>query len=167
MKINLKKVISIMILIIAFEVVYLIGFYMPNKVAYGNSEEEIATENLISEDEMEIRTEDLISENEIAECNLTDDEDCDIIIADDESDVNDEDIADEDVVDEDVIEVEDSEPTLEDILIDECPFYVIDEIYEIDSYAKGNWYCYYIYADGDIYVVTTKNGHVDICVQLN
>ena len=157
MKINLKKVISIMVLIIAFEVVYLIGFYMPNKVVYGNSEEEIATENLISEDEMEIGTEDLISENEIAECDLTDDEDCDIIIADDESDVN----------DEDVVEVEDSEPTLEDILIDECPFYVIDEIYEIDSYAKGNWYCYYIYADGDIYVVTTKNGHVDICVQLN
>ena len=157
MKINLKKVISIMILIIAFEVVYLIGFYMPNKVAYGNSEEEIATENLISEDEMEIENEDLISENEIAECNLTDNEDCDIIITDDESDVN----------DEDIIEVEESEPTLEDLLIDECPFYVIDEIYEIDSYAKGNWYCYYIYADGDVYVVTTKNGHVDICVQLN
>ena len=157
MKINLKKVISIMILIIAFEVVYLIGFYMPNKVAYGNSEEEIATENLISEDEMKIETEDLISENEIAECDLTNNEDYDIIIADDESDVN----------DEDVIEIEDSEPTLEDILIDECPFYVIDEIYEIDSYAKGNWYCYYIYADGDVYVATTKNGHVDICVQLN
>lgn len=157
MKINLKKVISIMILIVAFEVVYLIGFYMPNKVAYGNSEEEIATENLISEDEMEIENEDLISENEIAECDLTDNEDCDIIITDDESDVN----------DEDIIEVEESEPTLEDVLIDECPFYVIDEIYEIDSYAKGNWYCYYIYADGDVYVVTTKNGHVDICVQLN
>ena len=157
MKINLKKVISIMILIIAFEVVYLIGFYMPNKVAYGNSEEEIATENLISEDEMEIEIEDLISENEIAECDLTDNEDYDIIIADDESDVN----------DEDVVEIEDSEPTLEDILIDECPFYVIDEIYEIDSYVEGNWYCYYIYADGDVYVVTTKNGHVDICVQLN
>lgn len=157
MKINLKKVISIMILIIAFEVVYLIGFYMPNKVAYGNSEEEIATENLISEDEMKIETEDLISENEIAECDLTNNEDYDIIIADDESDVN----------DEDVIEIEDSEPTLEDILIDECPFYVIDEIYEIDSYVEGNWYCYYIYADGDVYVVTTKNGHVDVCVQLN
>ena len=157
MKINLKKVISIMILIIAFEVVYLIGFYMPNKVAYGNSEEEIATENLISEDEMKIETEDLISENEIAECDLTNNEDYDIIIADDESDVN----------DEDVIEIEDSEPTLEDILIDECPFYVIDEIYEIDSYVEGNWYCYYIYADGDVYVVTIKNGHVDICVQLN
>lgn len=157
MKINLKKVISIMILIIAFEVVYLIGFYMPNKVAYGNSEEEIATENLISEDEMKIEIEDLISENETAECDLTDNEDYDIIIADDEFDVN----------DEDVVEIEDSEPTLEDILIDECPFYVIDEIYEIDSYVEGNWYCYYIYADGDVYVVTTKNGHVDICVQLN
>lgn len=157
MKINLKKVISIMILIIAFEVVYLIGFYMPNKVAYGNSEEEIATENLISEDEMEIENEDLISENEIAECDLTNNEDYDIIIADDESDVN----------DEDVVEIKDSEPTLEDILIDECPFYVIDEIYEIDSYVEGNWYCYYIYTDGDVYVVTTKNGHVDICVQLN
>lgn len=157
MKINLKKVISIMILIIAFEVVYLIGFYMPNKVAYGNSEEEIATENLISEDEMEIENEDLISENEIAEYDLTDNEDCDIIITDDESDVN----------DEDIIEVEKSEPILEDLLIDECPFCVIDEIYKIDSYAKGNWYCYYIYADGDVYVVTTKNGHVDICVQLN
>ena len=157
MKINLKKVISIMILIIAFEVVYLIGFYMPNKVAYGNSEEEIATENLISEDEMEIEIEDLISENEIAEDDLTNNDDCDIIIADDESDVN----------NENVVEIEDSEPTLEDILIDECPFYVIDEIYEIDSYVEGSWYCYYIYADGDVYVVTTKNGHVDICVQLN
>ena len=162
MKINLKKVISIMILIIAFEVVYLIGFYMPNKVVYGNSEEEIATENLISEDEMEIEIEDLISENEIAECDLTNNEDYDIIIADDESYVN-----DEDIVEEDIVEIEDSEPTLEDILIDECPFYVIDEIYEIDSYVEGNWYCYYIYADGDVYVVTTKNGHVDICVQLN
>ena len=157
MKTNLKKIILIMILIIAFEVVYLIGFYMPNKVAYGNSEEEIATENLISEDEMEIEIEDLISENEIAECDLTDNEDYDIIIADDESDVN----------DEDVVEIEKSEPTLEDILIDECPFYVIDEIYEIDSYVEGNWYYYYIYADGDVYVATTKNGHVDICVQLN
>lgn len=157
MKTHLKKIILIMILIIAFEVVYLIGFYMPNKIVYGNSENEIATENLISEDEMKIEIEDLISENEIAECDLTNNEDYDIIIADDESDVN----------DEDIIEIEDSEPTLEDILIDECPFYVIDEIYEIDSYVEGNWYCYYIYADGDVYVVTTKNGHVDICVQLN
>ena len=35
------------------------------------------------------------------------------------------------------------------------------------DYEEGCWYCYYIYADGDVYVVTTKNNHVDICVQLN
>ena len=98
MKMNLKKVIGIMVLVIAFEVVYLIGFYMPNKVVYGNSEEEIATENLISEDEMEIEIEDLISKNEIAEDDLTNNEDCDIIIADDESDVNNEDVANEDII---------------------------------------------------------------------
>lgn len=148
MKINLKKLIGIMILIIAFEVVYLIGFYTPNKVTYGNSEDEIAEEIPICESESEIETEIPISDED-----LTEEVDDDIIIIDNES--------------EDVVEVEDSEPTLEDILIDECPFYVIDEIYEIDSYVEGNWYCYYIYADGDVYVVTLKNGHVDICVQLN
>ena len=155
MKINLKKVISIMILIIAFEVVYLIGFYMPNKVAYGNSEEEIATEIPICESESESENKNLISESEITEEDLTEIPNDDIIIIEDEP------------IEEEVVEVIEKEPTLEDILIDECPFYVIDEIYEIDSYVEGNWYCYYIYADGDVYVVTTKNGHVDICVQLN
>lgn len=154
MKINLKKVILIMILIIAFEVVYLIGFYMPNKIVYGNSEIKISAENPFQNLET-----DSDFENEILDCDtdLTMEDDCDIIIVGDESNVN----------DEDIIEVEESEPTFEDMLIDECPFYVIDEIYEIDSYVEGNWYCYYIYADGDVYVVTTKNGHVDICVQLN
>ena len=148
MKINLKKLIGIMILIIAFEVVYLIGFYTPNKVTYGNSEDEIAEEIPICESESEIETEIPISDED-----LTEEVDDDIIIIDNKS--------------EDDVEIVDSEPTLEDILIDECPFYVIDEIYEIDSYVEGNWYCYYIYADGDVYVVTLKNGHVDICVQLN
>lgn len=137
-----------MILIIAFEVVYLIGFYTPNKVTYGNSEDEIAEEIPICESESEIETEIPISDED-----LTEEVDDDIIIIDNKS--------------EDDVEIVDSEPTLEDILIDECPFYVIDEIYEIDSYVEGNWYCYYIYADGDVYVVTLKNGHVDICVQLN
>lgn len=156
MKINLKKVIRIMVLIIAFEVVYLIGFYMPNKVVYGNSEEEIAEEIPICESELESETENLISESEIATDNLTDSEEDVIIIADDE-----------DVEDNEDVEEVYTEPTLEDILIEECPFCVIDEIYEIDSYAEGNWYCYYLFADGDVYVVTLKNGHVDICVQLN
>ena len=155
MKINLKKVIGIMVLIIAFEVVYLIGFYMPNKVVYGNSEEEIAEEIPICESELESEIENLISESEIAEEDLTEIPNDDIIIIEDEP------------IEEEVIEVIEKEPTLEDILIEECPFYVIDEIYEIDSYAEGNWYCYYLFADGDVYVVTLKNGHVDICVQLN
>ena len=155
MKINLKKVIGIMVLIIAFEVVYLIGFYMPNKVVYGNSKEEIAEEIPICESELESEIENLISESKIAEEDLTEIPNDDIIIIEDEP------------IEEEVIEVIEKEPTLEDILIEECPFYVIDEIYEIDSYAEGNWYCYYLFADGDVYVVTLKNGHVDICVQLN
>lgn len=152
MKINLKKVIGIMILIIAFEVVYLIGFYMPNKISYGNSENEIAEEIPICESELESEIENLISESEIAEEDLTETSNDDIIIIEDEP------------IEEEVIE---EEPTLEDILIEECPFCVIDEIYEIDSYAEGNWYCYYLFCDGDVYVVTLKNNHVDICVQLN
>ena len=155
MKINLKKVIGIMVLIIAFEEVYLIGFYTPNKVVYGNSEDEIAEEIPICESELESEIENLISESEIAEEDLTEIPNEDIIIIKDEP------------IEEEVIEVIEKEPTLEDILIEECPFCVIDEIYEIDSYVDGNWYCYYLYADGDVYVVTLKNNHVDICVQLN
>ena len=160
MKINLKKVIGIMILIIAFEVVYLIGFYMPNKVVYGNSEDEIAEEIPICESELESEIENLISESELAEEDLTKIPNDDIIIIEDEP-------IEEEVIEEEVVEVIEKEPTLEDILIEECPFCVIDEIYEIDSYAEGNWYCYYLFADGDVYVVTLKNNHVDICVQLN
>lgn len=144
----LKKAIAIMLIFIAMEVCYLIGFYTENKISYGNSEEEISAE--VSDEIVdEISNEDLEIETEIpiSDADLTEETD-DIIIVDDESDV-------------------DSEPTLEDILINECPFSVIDEIDEIDSYEEGCWYCYYIYADGDVYVVTTKNNHVDICVQLN
>lgn len=145
----LKKVIVIMLIFIAMEVCYLIGFYTENKISYGNSEEEISAE-VSNEIVDEISNEDLEIETEIpiSDADLTEETDDDIIIVDDESDV-------------------DSEPTLEDILINECPFSVIDEIDEIDSYEEGCWYCYYIYADGDVYVVTTKNNHVDICVQLN
>lgn len=138
-----------MLIFIAMEVCYLIGFYAENKISYGNSEEEISAE--VSDEIVdEISNEDLEIETEIpiSDVDLTEETDDDIIIVDDESDV-------------------DSEPTLEDILINECPFSVIDEIDEIDSYEEGCWYCYYIYADGDVYVVTTKNNHVDICVQLN
>ena len=55
----------------------------------------------------------------------------------------------------------------EEIIMAECNLAVIDEITLIDSYDEGNWYCYYLFSDGDVYVVTLKNNSVDICVQLN
>lgn len=147
----LEKAIAIMLIFIAMEVCYLIGWSAENKISYGNSEEEISAEvsdeivDEISNEDLEIETEIPISDEDLTE--KTND---DIIIVDNESE-----------------DITDSEPTLEDMLINECPFSVIDEIREIDSYEEGCWYCYYIYGDGDVYVVTTKNSHVDICVQLN
>ena len=41
----------------------------------------------------------------------------------------------------------------------------IDCVQVFESY--NDWYAYYVYADGDIYVITVKNGHVDVCTQLN
>ena len=150
----LEKAIAIMLIFVVMEICYLIGFSAENKISYGNSEEEISAEvsdeivDEISNEDLEIETEIPIS-NE----NLTEEINDDIIMVDNEP--------------KDDIEIVDSEPTLEDMLINECPFSVIDEIREIDSYEEGCWYCYYIYADGDVYVVTTKNNHVDVCVQLN
>lgn len=37
----------------------------------------------------------------------------------------------------------------------------------IDDYEDGNWFAYYVYADGDCYVITLKNNVIDKCVQLN
>lgn len=154
MKINLKKLIGIMILIIAFEVVYLIGFYTPNKVTYGNSEDEISAEisdeivDEISNENLEIETENLISDED-----LTEEIDDDIIITD------------EDVCDVEPLITEDGY-THEDIIFNECKLWV-DYMQLVDCYEDGNWYCYYIYSDGDCYVVTLKNDHVDICVMLN
>lgn len=43
----------------------------------------------------------------------------------------------------------------------------IDRIKLVDKYVKGKWYCYYVYADGDCYIVTIKRGKVQKFVQLN
>lgn len=43
----------------------------------------------------------------------------------------------------------------------------IDSIKQIDKYSKTKWYAYYIYTDGDCYVITVKKGKVDVCTQLN
>ena len=146
MKMNIKNLIIIMIIFVLIEMAYLIGFYSTNKESYSNSENEICAENpsLNSESNLDF-------ENEFLDCDtdLTSENDYDIIIMDDEADVN------------------TCELTHEDIMLNECPFVVIDESYLIDSYEEGNWYCYYLYCDGDVYVVTLKNNHVDVCVMLN
>ena len=146
MKINMKKAIIIMVIFVLIEVAYLIGFYSTNKESYSNSENEICAENPSSN--LESNSD---FENEFLDCDtdLTSTEDYVIIITDNESDIN---------IDE---------PTHEDIMLNECPFSTIDDSYLIDSYEDGNWYCYYLYCDGDVYVVTLKNNHVDVCVMLN
>ena len=66
-----------------------------------------------------------------------------------------------------IIEEVETEPTIEDVIMNECGLAVIDYIALVDSYEDGNWYAYYICADGDCYVITLKNNHVDVCCQLN
>lgn len=150
----LKKAIAIMLIFIAMEVCYLIGFYTENKISYGNSEEEISAEvsdeivDEISNEDLEIETEIPISNED-----LTEEVDDDIIITD------------EDVCDIEPL-ITENEYTHEDIIFNECKLWV-DYIQLVDCYEDGNWYCYYIYSDGDCYVVTLKNDHVDICVMLN
>ena len=68
---------------------------------------------------------------------------------------------------DDAIIIKEEEPTVEDIIMNECGLAVIDYIALVDSYEDGNWYCYYICADGDCYAITLKNNHVDVCCQLN
>jgi lipopolysaccharide export LptBFGC system permease protein LptF len=42
---------------------------------------------------------------------------------------------------------------------------VIDCVQRIEG--DNSWNAYYVYADGDIYVITVKDGHVAVCTQLN
>ena len=41
----------------------------------------------------------------------------------------------------------------------------IDHIKCIDKYHK--WYCYYVFAHGDVYVITVAHNKIDIVQQLN
>lgn len=143
MKISIRKIIIIMLIFILIEIVYLWGFYTPNKESYSNSETEIC-EEVCAEIPTEISVSDSDFKNEISICedDLTSEDDCVIII-------------------------EENEPTVEDVIMNECGLAVIDYVALIDSYEDGNWYAYYIYSDGDCYVITLKNNHVDVCCQLN
>ena len=52
------------------------------------------------------------------------------------------------------------------IIEEECRIHV-DGSQLVDYYVDGNWYCYYVYNDGDAYIITLKNNHVDMDVIVN
>lgn len=144
MESKVRNFVIIIVIIVTAALSYSLGIFAKNVIV--NSESENA--EILSESGLEIESE---IPNEISESDfdydsddLTNTEDCAIIIE----------------------EVE-AEPTVEDIIMNECGLAVIDYIALIDSYEDGNWYAYYICSDGDCYVVTLKNNHVDVCCQLN
>lgn len=140
-----NKVINFVIIIVIIVVAalsYSLGIFAKNVIA--NSESETA--EILSESGLEIDSE---IPNEISESDF--DYDSDDL-------TNNEDY---------VIIIEENEPTVEDVIMNECGLAVIDYVALIDSYEDDNWYAYYIYSDGDCYVITLKNNHVDVCCQLN
>lgn len=139
---KVRNFVIIIVIIVVAILAYSVGIFAKNVIA--NSESETA--EILSESELEIKSE---IPNEISESDfdydsddLTNIEDCVIII-------------------------EENEPTVEDVIMNECGLAVIDYVALIDSYEDGNWYAYYICSDGDCYVITLKNNHVDVCCQLN
>ena len=141
---KVRNFVIIVVIIIVAILAYSVGIFAKNVIV--NSESEIAAESSESELEIEseIPNEVLESESDYDYDDLTDTNDCAIIIE----------------------EVE-TEPTIEDVIMNECGLAVIDYIALVDSYEDGNWYAYYICADGDCYAITLKNNHVDVCCQLN
>lgn len=139
---KVRNFVIIIVIIVVAILAYSVGIFAKNVIA--NSESETA--EILSESGLEIDSE---IPNEISESDfdydsddLTNNKDCVIII-------------------------EENEPTVEDVIMNECGLAVIDYVALIDSYEDGNWYAYYIYSDGDCYVITLKNNHVDVCCQLN
>ena len=139
---KVRNFVIIIVIIVVAILAYSVGIFAKNVIA--NSESETA--EILSESELEIESE---IPNEISESN---------------SDYDSDDLTN---IEDCVIIIEEDEPTVEDIIMNECGLAVIDYVALIDSYEDGNWYAYYIYSDGDCYVITLKNNHVDVCCQLN
>ena len=137
---NLFIIVSTLIVAI---IAYSVGMYAKNVIVVSNSEMENSAE-ISDEIPSENLNLDFEIENEIWDC------DSDLTIDSDNA-----------------IIIEEEEPTVEDIIMNECGLATVDYIALVDSYEDGNWYCYYICADGDCYCITLKNNHVDICCQLN
>lgn len=139
---KVRNFVIIIVIIVVAILAYSVGIFAKNVIA--NSESETA--EILSESELEIESE---IPNEISESN---------------SDYDSDDLTN---IEDCVIIIEEDEPTVEDIIMNECGLAVIDYVALIDSYEDGNWYAYYICSDGDCYVITLKNNHVDVCCQLN
>lgn len=144
---NFKNLFIIITIVIMIILAYCIGIYAKNVVAVSNSEIKNSTE-VSDEIPFENSEEDFEIENEIS--------------------ISDSDLTNET---EDVIIIKENEaveePTVEDIIMNECKFETIDYIALIDSFEEGNWYAYYICAEGDCYVITLKGNCVDVCCMLN
>ena len=140
---NFRNLFIIVSTLIVAIIAYSVGMYAKNVIVVSNSEMENSAE-ISDEIPSENLNLDFEIENEIWDC------DSDLTIDND-----------------DAIIIEEEEPTVEDIIMNECGLAVIDYIALVDSYEDGNWYCYYICADGDCYAITLKNNHVDVCCQLN
>lgn len=147
-----KRIIIVGIIGILIMLGYLCGFWAENKISFSNSENEISAE----EDNLteEIVDDTIIVEEEIAE--PIEDEICsNKFESENENPISD---SDEDSETEGKTHREIIEETLiQEVNVCKC----------IDAYEEGNWFCYYVYADGDIYVITLKNDRVDVCCQLN
>lgn len=139
---KVRNFVIIVVIIVVAILAYSVGIFAKNVIA--NSESETA--EMLSESGLEIESE---IPNEISESDF--DYDSDDLTSKDDC----------------VIIIEENEPTVEDVIMNECGLAVIDYVALIDSYEDGNWYAYYIYSDGDCYVITLKNNHVDVCCQLN
>lgn len=62
---------------------------------------------------------------------------------------------------------ETKELTQKEIVLRDTKLSTIDFIKLIDKSKNHEWYAYYIHSDGDIYVVTIRGDHVDVCCMLN
>lgn len=62
---------------------------------------------------------------------------------------------------------ETKELTQKEIILRDTKLSTIDFIKLIDKSKNHEWYAYYIHSDGDIYVVTIRGDHVDVCCMLN
>ena len=144
---KVRNFVIIVVIIVVAILAYSVGIFAKNVIV--NSKSEIATESSESELEIEseIPNEVLESESDYDYDDLTNTKDYAIIIGE--------------------VEETENELTVEDVIMNECGLAVIDYIALVDSYEDGNWYAYYICADGDCYAITLKNNHVDVCCQLN